>query len=351
MATRNLLKGFKKPKNQTFEECVISPTYGKFVASPFERGFGTTIGNTLRRVLLSSIPGWAPVALQISYRQANGLMHQLTNEFENIPCVIEDTSEIIANIKALAVEVIQEDLGQFTLSYSFDGSKKERITGEDFTQGPVRIYNTERHVMTLAPDGYVEMEVWFDFGRGYVSCEENEKAIELKNVIAIDSLFTPVTKVSYSVENVRIGPRADYEKLIIEVWTNGTISPEKAIGEAAIIANEHFSIFYGESDVSTGTDISEDEQLLKEVLNTKVTDLELSVRSNNCLRNAGITRLGDLIRHTEEEIVRTRNFGKKSLEEIKAKLAERGLRLGMTENQEIIKALKAHKAKVSTGEG
>lgn len=344
MATRNLLKGFRKPKNQTFEETVISPTYGKFVASPFERGFGTTIGNTLRRVLLSSIQGWAATSVMLSYRNASGQMHQITNEFEKIPCMVEDTAEMIANIKGLAIDVDQDDLQSVTLNLTFDGSQKEIIRGEDFSQGPVRIFNVDRHIMTLTPDAYIEMELNIAFGRGYVPAEEHEKNIEVKNVIAIDSIFTPVTKVSYNVESVRIGHRADYEKLIIEVWTNGTISPEVAIGEAARIANEHFSIFYGESDQTIALDISEDEALLKEVLNTKVSDLELSVRSSNCLKNAGITKLGELIRHTEEEINKTRNFGKKSLEEIKSKLEERGLRFGMTENSEIIRAIKARKS-------
>lgn len=344
MATRNLLKGFRKPKNQTFEETVISPTYGKFVASPFERGFGTTIGNTLRRVLLSSIQGWAATSLMLSYRNAAGQMHQITNEFEKIPCMVEDTAEMIANIKGLAIDVDQDDLQSLTLNLTFDGSQKEIIRGEDFSQGPVRIFNVDRHIMTLTPDAYIEMELNIAFGRGYVPAEEHEKNIEVKNVIAIDSIYTPVTKVSYNVESVRIGHRADYEKLIIEVWTNGTISPEVAIGEAARIANEHFSIFYGESDQTIALDISEDEALLKEVLNTKVSDLELSVRSSNCLKNAGITKLGELIRHTEEEINKTRNFGKKSLEEIKSKLEERGLRFGMTENSEIIRAIKARKS-------
>ncbi len=341
MATRNLLKGFKKPKNQTFEESIISPTYGKFVASPFERGFGTTIGNTLRRVLLSTIQGWAPTSMMLSYRNSSGQMHQITNEFEKIPCLLEDTVELIANIKGLAFSVDQDDLQKITLNYTFDGSQNEKITGEHFSQGPVKVFNVDRHVMTLTPDAKIELELNLAFGRGYVPAEEHEKDIEIKNVIAIDSIFTPVTKVSYNVESVRIGHRADYEKLNIEVWTNGTVSPEVAIGEAARIANEHFSIFYGESEQTMTLDISEDEALLKEVLNMKVTELELSVRSSNCLKNANITKVGELIRHTEEEINKTRNFGKKSLEEIKEKLAKMGLRFGMTENQEIIRAIKA----------
>lgn len=345
MATRNLLKGFKKPRNQTFEESVISPTYGKFVASPFERGFGTTIGNTLRRVLLSTIQGWAPTSMMLSYGDSSGRMHQITNEFEKIPCIVEDTVELIANIKGLAFSVEQDELQQVSVNYSFDGSQNENVTGKDFIKGPVKVFNVDRHVMTLTRDAKIELEINFAFGRGYVPAEEHERDIEIKNVIAIDSIFTPVTKVSYSIENVRIGHRADYEKLIIEVWTNGTLSPEIAIGEAARIANEHFSIFYGESDQTLTLDISEDEALLKELLNMKVSDLELSVRSANCLRNANITKLGELIRLTEDELTKTRNFGKKSLEEIKEKLGKMGLRLGMTENQEILRAVKSNMSK------
>jgi len=344
MSMRNLLKGFKKPHNQTFEESIISPTYGKFVASPFERGFGTTIGNTLRRVLLSSIQGWAPTSFILSYKTSAGLMHQITNEFEKIPVIVEDTAEFIANIKGLAVIVDQADSSNLTLTYHFSGSQDQTIIGEHFIQGPVRVFNADRHIMTLTPDAEIELEMTFGFGRGYIPAEEHEKNIEVKNVIAVDSLFTPVTKVNYTIENVRFGHRTDYEKLIIEIWTNGTVSPEIAIGEAARIANEHFSIFYGESEQTVALDMSEDEAMLKEVLNTKVSELELSVRSNNCLKNAGIVKLGELIRHTEDEINKTRNFGKKSLEEIRMKLAERGLRFGMTENQEIIRAIKANKA-------
>ncbi len=346
MSQRNLLKGFKKPKSLTFEQCTVSPTYGKFVASPFERGFGTTVGNTLRRVLLSSIQGWAASALRISYKTPQGSQHQITSEFEKIPFTVEDTSEIIANFKGLFIQ-LPEEMETTTVIINFEGSKKEKITGADFEGNSVTILNPEKHLFTLTPDGSVEVEMQIDLGRGYVPAEDHEKNIDIQDTIAIDSLFSPVLKVSYFIEGFRVGQRADYEKLTIEIWTNGAVNPENALAEAAKITKEHFSIFinFNEAVVRGDDEISEDEQLLKNLLNTDVEELELSVRSSNCLKNANIKKIGELIRHTEDEIVKTRNFGKKSLEEIVSKLKERNLSLGMTDNQTIIHALKAQNVK------
>ena len=301
MARKNLLKGFKKPSGLSLEQNDLSQDYGKFIAYPFERGFGTTIGNTMRRVLLSSIQGFAVVAVRFTSYDADGKPHVIPSEFERIPGVVEDTPEIISNLKSLCVALSNEE--------------------------------EDRVILLENKSGCVDMEVQISLGRGYVPAEVNEQYKEFVDAIAVDGIFSPVKKVKYSIENTRVGDRSDYDKLILEVWTDGTVSPVDAVGEAAKIAKEHFTIFinFDEKEINSEEEKDKTDKHILEVKNTPVSQLELSVRASNCLNKAKIFTLGELTEKNEEDILRTRNFGKKSLAEIKGKLEEWGLTLGMTE--------------------
>ena len=330
MARKNLLKGFKRPKGINFEHSEKSPDYGKFVAYPFERGYGTTVGNSLRRILLSSIQGYAVTAIRITSYDKDGNSHVISSEFESIPEVVEDTPEIISNLKMLNIKLI-EDIEEITLFIECKGPGK--ITGADFEKNGVEIANKDLVICNLMDNANFDLEVQIDMGRGYVPAELNSKYIEHIGTIAVDSLFSPVTKVSYQVENTRVGQRSDYDKLVLEIWTNGTITPENALAEAAKIAKEHFTVFinFDEDDIANDDEVDEEEEKIRAILATRVDELELSVRSSNCLKNANIKTIGDLVKKTEEEIAKTRNFGKKSLLEIKEKLKEWNLTLGVTD--------------------
>jgi len=344
MARKNLLKGFKRPKGLHFEQSDLQPNYGKFIAYPFERGYGHTIGNTLRRILLSSIQGYAVSGIRITSYREDGTPHLLSSEFESIPEVVEDTPVVLANLKSLQIS-LGEDLESTVILVEVKGSEKGTISGSDLSVSDVEILNGDLHIATLSPKAHLELELQIDLGRGYVPAETHEKNIEIANTIAVDSIYSPIKKVKYTVEDTRVGQRADYDKLNLEIWTDGTLSPENALAEAAKIAKDHFSIFinFNEDDVAGDDEISEDEVTVKALLNTPVEDLELSVRSSNCLKNANIKTIGELIRKSEEDIAKTRNFGKKSLEEIKLKLKDRNLTFGMTDPSQIIQALKLTK--------
>ncbi len=331
MARKNLLKGFKKPKGISFEHSEISSNVGKFTAYPFERGFGTTIGNTLRRVLLSSIQGYAVSAIKITSYDGEGNPHMISSEFEAIPEVVEDTPEVINNLKALKIK-LPEEVEQKIINIELKGAGE--ITGASFkVDEQIEIINEDLKIATLMEGANLDLEVQIDLGRGYVPAEINEKYIEVIGTIAIDSVFSPITKVTYEIENTRIGHRNDYDKLFLEVETDGTISPEDAVAEAAKIAKDHFTIFinFDEDTIGGDEEVDEEEERIKTILDTPVEELELSVRSSNCLKNANIKTIGDLTRRSEDEIAKTRNFGKKSLLEIKEKLSEWGLSLGMTD--------------------
>ncbi len=330
MARKNLLKGFKKPKGITFEHTKVDPDYGKFTAYPFERGFGTTIGNTLRRVLLSSIQGYSVTAVKFTSYDSEGSPHIISSEFEAIPGVVEDTLEIISNLKQLKIR-LPEDIEQRVLLVECKGAGA--LTGESLAKDQVEIINKDLVIMTLMEDANIDMEVQIDLGRGYVPAELNEKYIEEIGTIPVDAFFSPVRKVLYTIENTRVGQRSDYDKLVFEIYTDGTITPENALAEAAKTAKDHFTIFinFDEALVSSDDEIDEEEERVRRILHTPVEELELSVRSSNCLKNANIRSIGDLTRRTEEEIAKTRNFGKKSLTEIKEKLKEWNLSLGMTD--------------------
>ncbi|PKL27507.1 MAG: DNA-directed RNA polymerase subunit alpha [Spirochaetae bacterium HGW-Spirochaetae-2] len=330
MARKNLLKGFKKPKGITFEHSLVEPNSGRFIAYPFERGFGTTVGNTLRRILLSSIQGYAVTAVKFTSFNEEGVPHLVSSEFEPLPGVVEDIPDIISRIKKLMIRM-PEDIEGTVLLIECKGAGA--ITGANLELNNVEVMNKDLVLFTMMENAVLELELQIDLSRGYVPAEVNEKYIEEIGTIPIDANFSPVTRVKFEIEPTRVGQRNDYDKLILDVFTDGTVSPENALAEAAKIAKDHFAIFinFDESLVNSGDEVDEEEERIKKLLNTSVEELELTVRSSNCLKNANIKTIGDLTKKTEEEIAKTRNFGKKSLSEIKEKLKEWNLSLGMTD--------------------
>jgi len=350
MARKNLMQGFKRPKSFTFEHGDLSQNYGKFIAAPFEPGFGTTVGNTLRRVLLSSIQGYAITAVKIESIQANGSAHSVSSEFETIPNIVEDTLEVINNLKQIRLKLPPET-EQDVLLYEWNG--KREIKSDDFARpGQVDVLSSGQHIMTLMDNADIRFEIQIDLGRGYVPSEVNERYIEVINTIPVDAIFSPVKKVKFNVESTRVGQRNDYDKLVLEVWTDGTIKPEDALAEAAKIAKDHFSVFinFDENNIGLEDDLDDENDHVKKILNTPVEELELSVRSSNCLKNANIKTIGELTRKTEDDIARTRNFGKKSLQEIKEKLKEWNLSLGITDLNVLKNARMETKAKETEDE-
>ncbi|WP_191014307.1 DNA-directed RNA polymerase subunit alpha [Treponema zioleckii] len=331
MARKNLLKGFKKPKSIQFEHLENNPNYGRFTAYPFETGFGTTVGNTLRRVLLSSIQGYAVSSVRITTFDVDDVPHVISSEFESIAGVSEDTLEILNSLKQIRLR-LPEDVEQDLLTYEFKGPGT--VKSDDFEkEGQLEVLTKGVDIFTMMDTAHIQFEIQVDLGRGYVPAEVNEHYIEVVGTIPMDAIFTPVRKVKYLIEPCRVGQRNDYDKLILEIWTDGTISPEDALAEAAKIAKDHFSIFvnFNDSDLSGSDDMDEGDEKIRQLLNTPVEELELSVRSSNCLKNANIRTIGELTRKTEDDIAKTRNFGKKSLTEIKEKLLEWNLNLGMTD--------------------
>jgi len=331
MAPKNLLKGFKMPKGITFEHSEVNENYGKFVAYPFERGFGTTIGNTLRRVLLSSIQGYSITAVKITSYSPDGTAHVISSEFESIPEVAEDTPEILSTLKNLQIK-LPEDVDNKMLFIECKGPGV--LKGSDFeVDNDIEIMNKDLVVFTMMEQAHIDLEVQIDLGRGYVPSETNENYIEVIGTLPLDAVFSPVKRVNFSIENTRVGQRNDYDKLILEVFTDGTVKPENAVAEAAKIAKDHFTIFinFDEDSLTDDTEVDEEEERINRILETPVEELELSVRSSNCLKNASIRTIGELTKKTEDEIAKTRNFGKKSLLEIKEKLKEWNLSLGMTD--------------------
>jgi DNA-directed RNA polymerase subunit alpha len=340
MARKNLLQGFKRPKGISYEHGELKFNYGKFTAAPFEPGFGTTVGNTLRRVLLSSIQGYAITAVKIVSYDADGVAHSVSSEFETIPNIVEDTLEVLNNLKQIRLR-LPSDVEQDILLYEWSG--KNEIKSDDFERtGQVEILSTGQHIMTLMDNARLEFEIQIDLGRGYVPSEMNEQYVDVIGTIPMDAIFSPVRKVKFAVEPTRIGQRNDYDKLILEIWTDGTIKPDDALAEAAKIAKDHLSIFinFDENNLGVEEDMDEDDERIRQILNTPVEELELSVRSSNCLKNANIKTIGELTRKTEDDIAKTRNFGKKSLQEIKEKLKEWNLGLGITDVNVLKNAVK-----------
>jgi len=326
---RILLKGFKKAKNIQFEKDNINPNHGTFTIYPFERGFGYTVGNTFRRALLTSIPGYAISAIRIQTRSNDGIQKILSSPFEPIPEVSEETFEVINNLKNVKISLTDE-LEQKTISISKKGACV--LTAGDLeVDDTVKVFNKDLEILTLSEKGDLEIEIQIDLGRGYYEAEKQEEYIETVDSIPIDALYSPVEKVNYSVSNVRVDKRSDFEKLVMDVWTNGTTRPEDSVAGAAKLLKDYFSVFinFEEEIEEEETELDKEEDELKAVLETPVDELELSVRASNCLRAANIRYIWELVIKTEDEISKIRHFGKKSLLEIKEKLTKHKLSFGM----------------------
>ncbi len=304
---------------RTLEVEARTATYGKFSCEPLERGFGTTIGNSLRRILLSSLQGAA-----ITHVKLEDALH----EFTALPGVVEDVTDIILNLKEVLFKV--EDDKTFTIRVDHDGVGALSAGDIQLVTG-VAILNKDHPVATLAADGHLHMELTVGNGRGYVPADRQNNTGIPVGTIPVDSLFSPVKKVNFTVTNARVGQQTDYDKLTIEVWTNGAVTPDDAIAFAAKILKEQLNIFinFEEIDEPTEAPVDEEQEKLNENLWRTVDELELSVRSANCLQNANIKYIGELVQKTESEMLKTKNFGRKSLKEIKEILAEMGLSLGM----------------------
>ena len=308
-------------------ECVeMAPdgTYGKFVVEPLERGYGITIGNSLRRTLLSSLPGAAA-----SFIKIDGVQH----EFSSIPGVKEDVVEIILNIKNLHVKL--HEPGPKVVYIEASG-KCEVTAGDIKADSGVEILNPELHIATLNEDAKLNMEITLTTGRGYVSADKNRmESQSIIGIIPVDSIYTPITKVNYQIENTRVGHVTDYDKLTVEVWTNGTIQPDKAVSLAAQILTEHLKLFLDLSDGAAHTEVlkSQTDTSKDKVMEMTIEELDLSVRSYNCLKRAGVNTVEDLAGKTEEDMMRVRNLGKKSLEEVLNKMESLGLKLRKEEDE------------------
>ena len=309
--------GIEKP-GITAVDLASDGSHGKFVLEPLERGYGTTLGNSLRRIMLSSLPGAA-----ISSVKIDGVLH----EFSTIEGVKEDVTEIVLNLKSVILKI----QGNGPKTMYIDVSNSTEITAGDIqADSEVEILNPEWHIATLNADAHVHMELTADIGRGYVSAERNKAMLNPPiGVIAIDSIYTPVNKVNYTVENTRVGDITDYDKLTLEVWTNGTMTARDAVSFAAKILNEHLNLFVDLSEEVGGEEILvvKDNDGSKQTLEMTVEELDLSVRSFNCLKRANIHKVGDLIQKSEDEMMKVRNLGRKSLDEVIAKLAQYGLHL------------------------
>lgn len=292
-------------------------TYGKFVVEPLERGYGTTLGNSLRRILLSSLPGAAVTSVQI-----DGVLH----EFSTIPGVVEDVTEIILNLKGLSLKIHSDEEKVLEIDAEGEG----QVFASDIrTDSDVEILNPDLLIATLSSDARLHMRIHANRGRGYVSADKNKREDTPIGVIPIDSIYTPITRVNYTVENTRVGQVTNYDKLTLEVWTDGSIRPEEAVSIGAKILTEHLMLFVALTDEAKDAEImvEKEEDKKEKVLEMTIEELDLSVRSYNCLKRAGINTVQELITKTEEDMMKVRNLGRKSLEEVQEKLEELGLGL------------------------
>ncbi len=314
----NFLKDFIKPRRLELEGNT-GGIYGKFVAEPLERGYGATLGNSLRRILLSSLPGAAVTAVRIE-----GVKH----EFSTIPGCIEDVTEIVLNLKQVVLELGDKDSATLRLDVKGPTVVTAGMITGDIN---VRVINPELHIASLNEEGSLSMELTARNGRGYVVAEGNKEEATPVGTIPIDAVFSPIRKVNHVVTNARVGQRTDYDKLTLEVWTDGSISPEDAVKGAAYILRDQLGVFTGIEEVVEEVvhHVVEEKPRLNENLFRRIDELELSVRSANCLENADIKYIGELVQRSEAEMLRTKNFGRKSLNEIKEILTEMGLSLGM----------------------
>jgi len=327
------LSKFEMPKRLVKDEASATPTFARFVAEPLEVGYGRTIGNSLRRVLLSSLEGAA-----ISSVRIEGAPH----EFCSLPGVVEDVTDIILNLKKVLLKAQSRE--SRLLHLKVKGAREVKASDIQ-TDGTIEVLNPNQHIATLASDGVLDMTLEIRVGRGFCPAELNKKENQDIGRIPIDSIFSPVKRVNFYIENTRVGQRTDYDKLIIEVTSDGRISPDDALTVSAAVLRHHLDVFvdYDKNvvefeDVEAKVDLERD-QMLK-TLNMSVNEIELSVRAANCLNNANITTVGHLAQKSEAEMLKYRNFGKKSLNEIKAKLTDLGLSLGMKFDEDLVKAMR-----------
>ena len=309
---------FEKPKLECVE---MSENYGKFVVEPLERGFGMTLGNSMRRVLLSSLPGVAATSIRI-----DGVLH----EFSTIEGVKEDVTEIILNLKGLICKLHSQGPKKVVIDAA---GECEVTAGDILPDSDVEIINPELHLATLDENGKLHMEIMLDHGRGYVVADRNKRPDMPIGEIAVDSIYTPITKVNFTVDDTRVGQITDYDKLTLEIWTNGSIKPDEAASYAAKILTEHLMLFINLTDRIQGVEImvEKEESKKEKILEMNIEDLDLSVRSYNCLKRAGINTVEELVQRDEDEMMKVRNLGRKSLEEVQQKLAQLGLTLRSNE--------------------
>lgn len=315
---RNLIR----PKSLGFDEKELTPTYGKFVASPLERGFGLTLGNALRRILLSSLQGAAVTSVKF-----DGVLH----EFSTIPGVKEDVTDVLLNLKELRLKLLQGE--EETIRLNAKGPKVIKASDLELSAN-LEVLNPDTHIATLSAEGKLKADLTVRIGKGYVPAEQNKLPQDAIGVIPVDAIFSPITRVNYNVTNARVGQRTDFDKLTMEIWTDGSVRPDDALAFSAKILKEQLQIFINFDEVAIQEEVVE--ILPQEIgpglnanLYRRVEELELSVRSANCLANANIQFLGELVQRSEGEMLKTKNFGRKSLNEIKEILTEMGLSLGM----------------------
>ncbi len=326
-------KGFQLPKRISFDEETLTDFYGKLVVEPLERGFGITIGNSLRRILLSSLEGAAVTGIRIP-----GVLH----EFSQIKGVKEDVVDILLNVKKLRIKMYED--GRKTLHVKVKGPKD--VTGADIeTDSTVQIINKDHYIARVGDGSSFEMEMYVRKGRGYVPAESNKEEDLPIDIIPMDSIFSPITRVNFHVEKTRVGKATDYDKLIMEVWTDGSITPKKAVSEAASILVDHLDMLFFSEEEQPELEMANTSSVksvelspsLKENLLKSIDELELSVRAYNCLKNANIKTIADLVQKTEHEMMRTKNFGRKSLDEIRNVINAMGLHFGMKIDLEELK--------------
>ena len=310
---------FEKPKLECVE---MSENYGRFVVEPLERGFGMTLGNSMRRVLLSSLPGVAATSIRI-----DGVLH----EFSTIEGVKEDVTEIVLNLKGLICKLHSQGPKKVIIDAA---GECEVTAGDILPDSDVEIINPELHLATLDANGKLHMEIMLDHGRGYVVADRNKRPDMPIGEIAVDSIYTPITKVNFTVDDTRVGQITDYDKLTLEIWTNGSIKPDEAASYAAKILTEHLMLFINLTDRIQGVEImvEKEESKKEKILEMNIEDLDLSVRSYNCLKRAGINTVEELVQRDEDEMMKVRNLGRKSLEEVQQKLAQLGLSLRSNED-------------------
>ena len=323
MNPRHLLRGLKRPRQIEFAQDASSPGYGKFVAEPFERGFGVTIANSLRRALMSSIEGAAITAVKIE-----GIPH----EFSTIEGVVEDITRLILNIKQVRVTFDSENRDEPKIIHVEKQGAGLFRAADLAVDSSIQILNPDLHIATLNEDANLVMDIQFERGRGYVPAEVLKKNIDEIGTIPVDALFSPVRRVSYEIQETRVGQRTDYEKLVMEVWTDGSVAPEDAVAQAAKILKEHLTVFINfeeEPDDDDDDEVSEIEETLRQNLEKQDEDLELSVRSLSLLKSLEIETVADLVKRNEEELKKSRHYSDQCLQEIKQKLAEMNLEFGM----------------------